>query len=418
MPRDGFQDLGYIVPPSDKIAVIAELYAAGHRWIEVTSMVRAEWVPQFVDAEEVLMACAEFGDLRRAVFIPNRRGLDRALGVGLDEASFAVAATDGLSTANFGRDRAAMLDEVITSGAAARDAGVATSVTIGGAFGCPYEGDVELAVIVELADALVDSGIDLVLLADTIGSATVDSVAVSFAALHQRFPRTTLGVHLHGGSGSDRARRRRTRQRGDRDRCRVRWVRRLPIRSARARATFLPRPWSPVSSNAAPPVSWTRPRTAHGAETARRILEEVRERVSRPEELRLLTFEEMSVGRSFPPRPFVVTSETLASYIDVTGDDDPAYHGTDGIVPPGLAGVWARLAYADGHRLPPGGFMASQQLTLLASARIGESLLLSAQVVARGEVERRELTLECHARDSAGQPVGGSRIEARWGATP
>ena len=199
LPRDGFQDLDYPVPADRKVAAIGALYAGGHRWIEVTSMVRPEWVPQFVDAEEVLRTCAEFVGLRRAVFVPNRRGLDRALAIGCEEASFAIAATDGLSVANFGRDRATMLAEVTAAAAAARDAGLDASVTIGGAFGCPYDGKVELTTVLQLAAALVSSGVDVIFLADTIGSATVDTVADAFRALRTECPDTDLGVHLHGG---------------------------------------------------------------------------------------------------------------------------------------------------------------------------------------------------------------------------
>lgn len=136
------------------------------------------------------------------------------------------------------------------------------------------------------------------------------------------------------------------------------------------------------------------------------------------EELPLLTYEQLLVGRTFSARTLLVTPELIDSYVAVTGDDDPAYRGSQALVPPGLAGVWARLAYADGYRLPPGGFMASQDLFLFGAARVGEALMLSAEVVARGDVDKRQLTIECRARDAAGDAIGGSRIEARWGATP
>lgn len=202
LPRDGFQDLQYRVPVEDKLAVIAALHAAGHRWIEVTSMVRPEWVPQFADAEQVLRACGVFEDLRRSVFVPNRRGLERALSIGCEEASFAIAATDELSIANFARDRETMLGEVVSAAVAAREAGVAASVTIGGAFGCPYEGNVDLSTVLHLATTLASSGVEVVFLADTIGSATVDTVAEAFAALRAACPDIELGVHLHGGAGA------------------------------------------------------------------------------------------------------------------------------------------------------------------------------------------------------------------------
>jgi isopropylmalate/homocitrate/citramalate synthase len=199
LPRDGFQDLDYHVPAPEKLAVIVALHNAGHRWIEVTSMVRPEWVPQFADAEAVLGACGALPGLCRSVFVPNRRGLDRALAIGCEEVSFAVATTDALSRANFNRDRDAMLGEVLGAAAAARAAGARASITIGGAFGCPYEGDVALDTVLGIADSIAGSGVDVVFLADTIGSATVGTVAAAFSALTDRHPELRLGVHLHGG---------------------------------------------------------------------------------------------------------------------------------------------------------------------------------------------------------------------------
>ncbi|MDQ1503865.1 MAG: hydroxymethylglutaryl-CoA lyase [Actinomycetota bacterium] len=202
LPRDGFQDLDFFLPTETKVEIITALWSAGLRWIEVTSMVHPKWVPQFTDAEEVLARARQIEGLQTAVFVPNRRGLDRALAVGVDEVSLAVAGTDKLSEANFGMDRAVATAEVVRTAAAARQAGADVSVTIGGAFGCPYEGDVAPARVAEMARALAGEGIPTILLADTIGSATVAGVERLFATVASSCPGIALGAHYHGGAAA------------------------------------------------------------------------------------------------------------------------------------------------------------------------------------------------------------------------
>jgi hydroxymethylglutaryl-CoA lyase len=167
-------------------------------------MVHPKWVPQFPDADEVLTRVRALGldGLVTAAFVPNRRGLDRALAVGVDEVSFAIASTDKLSEANFRMGRAAATDEVLQAAALAREARADVSVTIGGAFGCPYEGDVTPEHVADMARGLVDGGIEVVLLADTIGNATVGAVERIFGLVAEECPSVELGAHFHGGEAA------------------------------------------------------------------------------------------------------------------------------------------------------------------------------------------------------------------------
>ena len=129
----------------------------------------------------------------------------------------------------------------------------------------------------------------------------------------------------------------------------------------------------------------------------------------------LLTYASLAEGRRFPSRLLPATAELVAEYVAVTGDDDRAFRGDDAVVPPGLAGVWARLAYVEGRRMPAGGFMARQAVHLLGPAAVGTDLKLAALVARRGDEAKREVTLECSVADSTGVPVLRSTIDARWG---
>ena len=139
-----------------------------------------------------------------------------------------------------------------------------------------------------------------------------------------------------------------------------------------------------------------------------------------------LTFSSLTAGRRFTPLTFSVPTELVRTFSQLTGDDNPLYHdaeaarsaGLDGpVVPPGLAGVWARLSYLGEHRMPPGGVMAGQRFAFDAPARVGETLTLGAEVAEQepGDPKRRVL-LACTARRADGAVSGQVHIDARWPA--
>lgn len=199
LPRDGFQDLDYTVPADVKKAVIDQLAAVGLHWIEVSSMVHPQWVPQFTDAEDIVAHARGISGLTVSVFVPNRRGLERALSLGVDEVSLAVAATDGLSRSNFRMGAAEHLQEVLAAAGLAAGEGVDASVTIGGAFGCPFEGEVAAAYVAAVAARIAASGVRTVFVADTIGTATPPHVDRVFAEVAAAAPGVAVGAHFHGG---------------------------------------------------------------------------------------------------------------------------------------------------------------------------------------------------------------------------
>jgi isopropylmalate/homocitrate/citramalate synthase len=202
LPRDGFQDLSYAVPAAIKIAVIERLWGAGLRWIEVSSLVSPRAVPQFADAEEVVAAVRSLPELKLSVFVPNRRGLERAHALGADEVSLAVAATDTLSQSNFGMSRTEALAELTTITNQALGRGLDVSITIGGALGCPFEGQVATATVVELAQRAAAAGAGAIFVADTIGAGTAEVISATTGAVRDGLDGQPLGIHLHGGDAA------------------------------------------------------------------------------------------------------------------------------------------------------------------------------------------------------------------------
>ena len=201
-PRDGLQNESAIVPATVKSAFIERLAAAGLRTIEATSFVRPEWVPQLADAEEVLSGLDLTGDVRYPVLVPNMRGLDRCLDLGVRDIAIFGSATETFAQRNLNRSVAgaiAMFEPVVAKASAA---GVRVRGYVSMCFGDPWEGDVPIGQVVTVGKALLELGCDQLSLGDTIGVATPGHVTAMLAAFGAAgIGPDRLAVHFHDTYG-------------------------------------------------------------------------------------------------------------------------------------------------------------------------------------------------------------------------
>lgn len=198
-PRDGLQNDPADLPTASKAELVARVARAGIRRVEVTSFVSARAVPKLADAEQVVERVrTELDDMVRLIgLVVNERGVQRAAKAGVHEVNLVVVATDALSTANQGSSVAEVLARLPDLVELARSLGLGTSVTIGAAFGCPYEGEVPLARLREVAARVLEAHPDELCLADTIGVAVPEEVDRRVRAVQQIAGGTRLRCHFH-----------------------------------------------------------------------------------------------------------------------------------------------------------------------------------------------------------------------------
>jgi hydroxymethylglutaryl-CoA lyase/(R)-citramalyl-CoA lyase len=173
-PRDGLQNEKDVLPPETRAELVNRLAAARLPVVEAVSFVSAERVPQMAGAEEVVGGIERRDGTVYAGLALNEKGYDRLREAGLDEVRFALAATESFSlrNANASVEEATVAAEKVL--ARAREDGLRSTITISVSFGCPFEGAVDPAKVVELAERLSAAG--NVVLADTIGVATPGQV--------------------------------------------------------------------------------------------------------------------------------------------------------------------------------------------------------------------------------------------------
>ncbi len=194
-PRDGLQSEARVLPTAMKLEFIGRLVAAGLSRIEVASFVNPKRVPQMADAEAVLEALD-----RKSTFIGlvlNRKGFDRARAAGCREIGMAIAATESFSQRNQGCSVEEGIASWLDIAAAARDAGIRAQVTISTAFGCPFEGEVPVERVREIAQRLAAAAPHEIAVADTIGVAVPTQVTGLIAALRADLPHVKLRAHFH-----------------------------------------------------------------------------------------------------------------------------------------------------------------------------------------------------------------------------
>ena len=116
---------------------------------------------------------------------------------GVDEIGLVAVASDVFGVRNQKQTRDASVEMAVSAIAMARDAGVPAQVTIATAFGCPFEGEVPVAHVTEMARRLAAAQPKEIALADTIGVAVPAQVERVFRAVAEAAPGVTLRAHFH-----------------------------------------------------------------------------------------------------------------------------------------------------------------------------------------------------------------------------
>jgi isopropylmalate/homocitrate/citramalate synthase len=194
-PRDGLQNEATALSVEQRLELVTRLVGAGLPAIEVASMANPKRVPQMAGAEEILAGLPRESPTRFSALVLNQRGYERLASSAVDEIHLVFACTESLNQRNANASveesfavMAGLVDQC-------RQDGRRVTVTLGVAFGCPYEGEVKPEVPLALAARVAEHGVDAVIFADTIGVAVprqIKEVVAPAAGFG-----VPIGLHLH-----------------------------------------------------------------------------------------------------------------------------------------------------------------------------------------------------------------------------
>ena len=201
-PRDGLQNEAATIAPASRIALVEALADAGHTRIEAGAFVSPKWVPQMAGTEEVFAGITRKPGVRYSALVPNLAGLERAIAAGVTDVAVFAAASETFSRKNINKSIAESLSGYGDVTQKARGAGLRVRGYVSTAFGCPFEGRVEAARVIEVTEALLAMGVEEVAVSDTIGVAHPGQVHALLDALSATVPLRAIALHFHDTRGT------------------------------------------------------------------------------------------------------------------------------------------------------------------------------------------------------------------------
>jgi hydroxymethylglutaryl-CoA lyase len=203
--RDGLQSIAEILPTEQKIAWLEAEHAAGVREIEVSSFVPPKLLPQLADAEAVVQHALSLPELTVSALIPNLRGAERGLALGVHEMNFVLSVSEGHNRANVRRTTAESIKDfrrvvaLCHTAPAERRPRVACGLST--AFGCTIEGAVDEDRVRRIAVEAAEAGADAIMLADTVGYGQPTAVERVFRQVIADVAPLPVAGHFHDTRG-------------------------------------------------------------------------------------------------------------------------------------------------------------------------------------------------------------------------
>ena len=203
--RDGLQSIAAILPTEQKIAWLEAEHAAGVREIEVSSFVPPKLLPQLADAEAVVRHALSLSGLTVSALIPNLRGAERGLALGVHELNFVLSVSEGHNRANVRRTTAESIEDfrrvvaLCHTAPAERRPRVACGLST--AFGCTIEGAVDEDRVRRIAIEVAEAGADAIMLADTVGYGQPTAVERVFRRVIADVAPLPVAGHFHDTRG-------------------------------------------------------------------------------------------------------------------------------------------------------------------------------------------------------------------------
>ncbi|HET6736448.1 hydroxymethylglutaryl-CoA lyase [Mycobacterium sp.] len=199
--RDGLQ-IEDPIPLSAKLELLAAVAATGVLEMEATAFVSPSKVPALADAADLAAELHNFPGIEFSALVASANGAKRAIAAGLPSIEYVVSAADGHSRANVGRTTAEASAQIPEIVAIAHDSGVSVEVIVATAWDCPFDGPTPPQRVVDVITTAVESNVDRLAIADTIGTTTPRRVTALIERIRPLIGGIPLGAHFHNTRGA------------------------------------------------------------------------------------------------------------------------------------------------------------------------------------------------------------------------
>lgn len=174
--RDGIQSEKRILSTHTKFNILNGLIRAGIRNLEVTSFVKNN--PQFEDNKHFCRNLINFKEVTYSALIPNIRGYNDMINSenNIKEIVLFVSATDTFNKKNINATTEQAFERFKEISKLAKNNNLKIRGSISCCFDCPYEGETTVESIIDIIKRYQDIGVDIIDIADTIGTGTTDKL--------------------------------------------------------------------------------------------------------------------------------------------------------------------------------------------------------------------------------------------------
>ncbi len=198
-PRDAMQGIREFIPTEAKTRYLQALLGCGFDTLDFGSFVSPRAIPQMADTARVLAGL----DLSRTTtrllaIVANRRGAEDAVRhPEIRYLGYPFSISENFQMRNTHKTIAESLKVLsdILELARAHDKEVVTYISMG--FGNPYGDPWDAGIVSDWTRRLVDMGVRILSLSDTIGSSDPETISHLFSELIPAHPGVEFGAHLH-----------------------------------------------------------------------------------------------------------------------------------------------------------------------------------------------------------------------------
>lgn len=199
--RDGLQSEKIQLTLAHKIELLHSIESSGIRIIEIGSFVSPKAVPALADSDELYRNITPLDGVDYRALIMNKRGIERAIDCGIKKVKFTVSASETHSRHNANATSEEVLSRLAEIKQIADEKGIEVSGAIATSFGCPFEGDVPVQKVIDIARGYVNMGVKELSLSDTTGMANPLQVYEYCARVKDQFPDVAWNLHFHNTRG-------------------------------------------------------------------------------------------------------------------------------------------------------------------------------------------------------------------------
>jgi hydroxymethylglutaryl-CoA lyase len=201
-PRDGLQNDPADLSTEQKLEFIARLEDCGVKRMESGSFVSPKAVPKMADSGAVFRGLNRQNPTRHIALALNEKGIRRAIDAQADEVNFVLVAGEGFGERNQRMTPQQSADMLALCAPLVHEAEIPLSATVSVAFGDPFSGEVDPAIVANLAAQAQRAGVAEVGLGDTIGVATPWDVRTVIERVRMEAPDVYLRLHFHDTRGA------------------------------------------------------------------------------------------------------------------------------------------------------------------------------------------------------------------------